>query len=170
MTIDLGGVGKGYATDRMTKLLKSSGVRAALVNFGGSSVSAIGVPPGRSGWKIALQDTEGRLRGTIRLRDTALSTSGAMGRWWIIGGKKYGHLIHPLSGVPISEPRMATVISPSATLAEALTKPLVLIGRSAIPIVEKFANAVFMVIPEKGPPLFSGQFRNQSSWIDITKP
>ena len=167
MNIDLGGIGKGYAVERMTKMLKTSGVGAALVNFGGSSMSTIGAPPGKTSWEVALQDTDGRLRGTIHLRDLALSTSGAMGRGWIIDGKKYGHLIHPLSGIPVIKLRMATVIAPSATLAEALTKPLVLVGASAMRIVEKFADAEAVVIPERGAPSFSSHFRSRSSWKEI---
>jgi thiamine biosynthesis lipoprotein len=170
MNIDLGGIGKGYAVDRMTKMLKASGVGAALINFGGSSMSAIGAPPGKTGWEIAVQDTDGRLRGAIHLRDLALSTSASMGRGWIIDGKKYGHLIHPPSGIPVTEARMATVISPSATLAEALTKPLVLIGASAMRIVEKFADCEAVVIPQSGAPSFSRHFRGRSSWEEIPRP
>ncbi len=58
MSIDLGGIGKGYAVDRMTKMLKVAGVGAALINFGGSSMSTIGAPPekraGRSPFKTAM--------------------------------------------------------------------------------------------------------------------
>jgi thiamine biosynthesis lipoprotein len=167
MNIDLGGIGKGYAVDRMTKILQASGVSAALINFGGSSMSTIGAPPGKISWEIAVQDSDGRLRGAIHLRDLALSTSASMGHGWSIDGKKYGHLIHPLTGVPITEARMATVITPSATLAEALTKPLVLIGASAMRIVEKFADCEAVVIPQSGAPSLSRQFRSRSSWKEI---
>jgi len=162
MTIDLGGIGKGYAVDRMTTMLKAAKVTAALINFGGSSMSAIGAPPGKTAWKIIVQDTNGRRRSTIQLRDLALSTSGGMGRGWIIDGKKYGHLIDPLSGIPVTEARMATVITASATLAEALTKPLVLNGSNGLGIVERFSNAEAMVIPEIGAPVFSRHFRDLS--------
>lgn len=168
MSIDLGGVGKGYAVDRVAKLLRAEGISAALINFGGSSMSAVGAPPGKMGWEIAVQDTAGRLRGVIYLRDTALSTSGSMGRWWMIDGKKYGHLIHPLSGVPMTEARMATVITPSATQAEALTKPLVLLGKSALPTIEKLLHSEAVVIPENGAPSFTEQFRSRSSWKEIS--
>jgi thiamine biosynthesis lipoprotein len=170
MNIDLGGIGKGYAVDRMTKMLKASGVGAALINFGGSSMSAIGAPPGKTSWEIAVQDTDGRLRGAMHLRDLALSTSASMGHWWPIDGRNYGHLIHPLTGLPITEARMATVITPSATLAEALTKPLVLVGISAMRIVEKFSHTEAVVIPESGAPAFSRQFRSRSSWKEIPRP
>lgn len=167
MNIDIGGIGKGYAVDRITKMLKASGVAAALINFGGSSMSAIGTPPGKSSWQIAVQDTDGRLRGAIRLRDLALSTSGSMGHWWLIDGKRYGHLIHPLTGVPVTVARMATVMTRSATLAEALTKPLILLGENALPIIEKFSDAEAVIVSASGAPSFSHQFRSRSSWKEI---
>ena len=169
MNIDLGGIGKGYAVDRMTKMLKASGVGAALINFGGSSMSAIGAPPGKKAWEIAVQDTDGRLRGAIHLRDLALSTSGSMGHWWPINGRNYGHLIHPLTGVPMTVARMATVITRSATQAEALTKPLILLGERALPIIEKFSDAEAVIVPASGAPSFSRQFRGRSAWKEIPK-
>jgi len=167
MMIDLGGIGKGYAVDRMTTMLKAANVTAALINFGGSSVSAVGAPPGKTGWEIAVQDTDGRLRGAIQLRDLALSTSGSMGRTWIISGKKYGHLIDPLTGIPVTKARMATVITPSSTLAEALTKPLILSESNGLGTVEKFPNTEAVVLPQFGAPVFSRHFRDLSFWKPI---
>jgi FAD:protein FMN transferase len=167
MNIDLGGIGKGYAVERVTQMFKAAGVSTALINFGGSSMSAIGAPPGRNGWQIAVKGTDGHLRGTIRLRDTALSTSGSMGRWWNINGKKYGHLINPLSGTPTTEARTALVVARSATRAEALTKPLVLLGKMALSTIEKFSDTEAVVMPDNGAPSFSRQFRSRSSWKEI---
>jgi len=169
MSVDLGGIGKGYAVDRVAEMLRAAGVAAALVNFGGSSISAVGAPPGKIGWEIAVQDGEKRLRGTIRLRDGALSTSGSMGRWWTIEGKKYGHLINPISGTPITEMRTAMVITPSATQAEALTKPLVVLGKGALPGVEKFSHTDAMVITATGLPVFSSQFRSRLFWKEFSE-
>lgn len=167
MSVDFGGIGKGYAVDRVTDILRGAGATAALINFGGSSISAIGAPPGKHDWEIAVQDTDNRLRGAIHLRDSALSTSSSMGRWWTIGGKKYGHLIHPMSGVPITEARTAAVISRSATQAEALTKPLVLLGKSALSTIDRFPRAQAIVLPASGAPALSRQFSSRSSWKEI---
>lgn len=169
MNIDLGGIGKGYAVDRVTENFKTAGLGTALINFGGSSISAIGAPPGRNGWEIVVKSMDDRLRGAIYLRDTALSTSGSMGRSWTISGKKYGHLIHPLSGVPITEARTALVVTRSATRAEALTKPLVLLGKMALPTIETFSDTEAVVMPDNGAPSFSRQFRSRSSWKEFSQ-
>lgn len=170
MSIDLGGIGKGYAVDRVAQRLKASGVGSALINFGGSSIFALGDPPGKRGWEIGLQGTDGGLSGVIRLRDMALSTSGSMGRFWTIGGKRYGHLIDPGSGAPVLASRLATVVTASATVAEALTKPLVLRGGKALPVATRLGGTEAVVISANGPPLFSRGFETQTHWQGIPSP
>jgi FAD:protein FMN transferase len=167
MKIDLGGIGKGYAVDLVANRVKAAGVNAALINFGGSSIYALGTPPGEQGWEIGLQGTHGRLRGVVYLRDMALSTSGSMGKFWTVGGKRYGHLIDPKSGMPVTEPRMATIVAASATTAEALTKPLALRGKNALQIVAQIPQTEAVVISENGPLFFSGGFRSKTRWQEI---
>jgi len=167
MKIDLGGIGKGYAVDRVAALLKAAGVLSGLINFGGSSIYAIGAPPGQPGWKIGIQGTNEKLRGMIYLHDMALSTSGSMGHSWVIGGRRYGHLINPKSGMPMIQARMATVITPSATVAEALTKPLVILGSKALPMAKELPQTEALVIPQRGPLLFSHGFRSKSLWQEV---
>ena len=170
MQIDLGGIGKGFAVDRIARQLKAAGVGSALINFGGSSIFALGAPPGKQSWEIGIQDTRGRLRGVIHLRDTALSTSGSMGQFWTIGGKKYGHLIDPKNGLPVSASRMATAIAWNATLAEALTKPLVLRGKDALRTVARLPGREAMIISAQGPLRFSQGFKSETRWREIPIP
>jgi thiamine biosynthesis lipoprotein len=164
MRVDLGGIGKGYAVDRIAGRLKATGIQSALINFGGSSMLAVGAPPGARGWRIGLQAANGAALGVIELRDMALSTSGSMGRFWTIGGKRYGHLIDPKSGMPVSVQRTATAIASSATEAEALTKPLVLRGAAALPLIARFPEAEAVVAAETGAPSFTRGFKTKIHW------
>lgn len=148
MMIDLGGIGKGYAVDRIVEIFRQARVRTALINFGGSSIYALGNPPGEDSWKIGLQGTNGRWVGTLHLRDRALSTSGSMGRSWKIGGKRYGHLINPKNGLPATETRLAVVTAPTATEAEALTKPLILLEKKEMTLIKRFSQAEALLISE----------------------
>jgi thiamine biosynthesis lipoprotein len=164
MKIDLGGIGKGYAVDRIAERLKAAGIKSALINFGGSSMLAVGAPPGEPGWEIGVQGTDGRLGGVLYLRGIALSTSGSMGKFWTIGGKQYGHLIDPKSGLPVRVARMATAVAPSATVAEALTKPLVLRGAAALPVIARFSDTEAVVTTATGPASFSRGFKTKTRW------
>ena len=66
--------------------------------------------------------------GVVRLNDQALSVSGSLGQWVEIGGRRYGHVLDPRSGRPLSRRRQALVVAQSATLAEALSKALLILG------------------------------------------
>jgi thiamine biosynthesis lipoprotein len=167
MKIDLGGIGKGYAVDRVADFLKRAAVTAALINFGGSSIYALGTPPDKRGWDIGIQGTDGKLRGVILLHDMGLSTSGSMGRFWTVAGNKYGHIINPKNGMPVNESRMATVISPSATAAEALSKPLGILGSGALSMTKEIPQSEAVVIPERGPLFFSSRFRSKTTWREL---
>ena len=167
MQVDVNGIAKGYAVDRVADLFRAAGVSAALINFGGSSIYALGGPPEKAGWEIGIQGTDGRLRGVIVINGMALSTSGSMGHFWFHGGKKYGHVIDPKKGFPVTESRMATVITPSATEAEALTKPLVILGNRSLTMIQKLPQAEAIVIPEQGRPFFSKDFRSKARWREL---
>lgn len=170
MSVDLGGIGKGYAVDRVAQILKEAGVHRALVNFGESSIYALGTPPGEDGWKIGVRGIDGSLMGILRLGDQALSTSGSMGRSWVIGGKRYGHLINPKSGLPVTEARMATVVAPTATEAEALTKPLVLIGKEGLTLIKSFSQTEAILLLQDRGLMISEGFSAATGFQIIQKP
>lgn len=128
--LDAGGIGKGIALDAIAAQLRARGARAAFLDFGGSSQLAIGAPEDDArGWQVAIGGADaGSVRGTIALRDAALSTSRASG-----GPTPAGPIIDPRSGAPIAAPRLATARAADATTAEAWSKALIVDGRAALP-------------------------------------
>lgn len=131
MKLDLGGVAKGYALDRMLPLLERHGIESALLNFGQSSTWAVGAPAGSAGWRLLVRGPEGRFAGLITLRDQALSVSGSQGQWVEIGSRRYGHIVDPRSGEPLTRARQAVVVSQRASLAEALSLALLVLDADA---------------------------------------
>jgi FAD:protein FMN transferase len=123
--LELGGIGKGYAADRIADLLRRLGVTSALVNFGESSIVAIGPPPGRAPWRLWVRDGE-RLDGPLALRDMALSTSASLGQTRRVAGRRIGHIIDPATGRPLVRRAQATIVARSATEAEAWSKALLI--------------------------------------------
>jgi len=97
----------------------------------------------------------------------ALSTSGSMGKFWTIAGKRYGHLIDPKNGTPVLEPRVATAVAVTATVAEALTKPLVLRGKTGIRLLASLPGTEALVISADGVLSYSAGFRSLTNWQEI---
>jgi thiamine biosynthesis lipoprotein len=125
--LDLGGVAKGFALDRMLPLLRREGIGSALLSFGQSSVWALGAPPGAPGWRLLARAPDGGFAGVVTLRDRALSVSGSLGQWSEIGGRRFGHVLDPRSGWPLTRRRQALVVGPDGALTEALSTALLIL-------------------------------------------
>lgn len=128
MALDLGGIGKGFALDRLAETLARAGARDALLSFGESSVLALGAPDGADRWRLLVRGPDGGYAGVIELRDQALSVSGSFGASERIGRRRFGHVIDPRSGRPLTEERVAVVVAPTATLAEGWSTALLVLG------------------------------------------
>lgn len=151
MAVDLGGIGKGFALDLLVPGLRAQGVRDALLNFGQSSVWALGSPPGSRGWRLLVRNPDSGFAGVVTLRDTAFSVSSSLGQWSQIGGRRYGHVVDPRTGLALTRGRQAAVVAPDATLAEAWsTALLVLPAEEGIDLVEATAGTEALLVYEDG--------------------
>lgn len=131
--LNLGSIGKGYALDRCHELLRESGVEDYLVHGGTSSVLAHGIRRDgtpRDGWEVGVPHPlrPDRRIGTVHLNGEALGTSGAAFQAFFHEGKKYGHVLDPRTGQPATSVLSATVIAPTAALADALATACYVMG------------------------------------------
>ena len=149
--LDFGGIAKGWALDRACERLRAAGVTRALLSFGASSIAAIGAAPGFDGWGIALSDGAGGFAGTVQLRDRSLSTSGALGQWVEVGGRRFGHVIDPRSGQPLERARVAFVLAADGARAEALSKALLILHREGLELVEAQGAEGLALDPDEEP-------------------
>jgi thiamine biosynthesis lipoprotein len=131
MSVNLGGVAKGYALDSLLPLLDAHGVDAALLNFGQSSTWARGAPPAAEGWRLLVRGPDGGFAGIVTLRDQALSVSSSLGQFTEIEGQRYGHILDPRTGQPLVRARQTLIVAPRADLAEALSKALLVLEAEA---------------------------------------
>jgi FAD:protein FMN transferase len=164
MRIDLGGIGKGYAVDRGIDILKARGVQRALVTAGGDS-RIIGDRMGRP-WLVAIRhpDNPSKVVTRIPLSDAAVSTSGDYERYFDEDGVRYHHIIDPHTGHSASKVRSATVIGPTATQTDGMSKTAFVLGaEKALEIINRMPeyDAVF-VLPD-GKMLYSNGLRPAAS-------
>ena len=121
--VDLGGVAKGYALDRVRDAARRRASRRRCLSFGQSSTWAIGRPPDSR--RLAPARARARTAASRACSRCAIARSrspAALGQWNEIGGRRYGHVIDPRSGEPLTRGREALVVTRDATLAEALSQ------------------------------------------------
>jgi thiamine biosynthesis lipoprotein len=150
VTLDLGAVGKGYGIDRAVELLEDAGIENALIHGGTSTAFGLGTPDGENGWRVALRNPlaeEGVSLGEVTLRDLALSVSAPHGKAFREGDRLYGHVLDPRTGEPTRGAALAAVGHPSATLTDALSTALLVLGSQGLELLaRRYPDADFLVI------------------------
>ena len=130
MGIDLGGIGKGYAGQRVHDILAENGVSSALMELGGN-ICLLGTKPDGSLWRVAIMspfDTSDRV-GVIEAKDVSIVTSGGYQRYFEEDGTTYHHIIDPSTGFPADSGLMSvTIVCSDGLLADALSTALFVMG------------------------------------------
>ncbi len=160
MRIDLGGIGKGYAVDRGIEILKARGVQHALVSAGGDS-RIIGDHMGRP-WLVAIRhpDDPQKVVTRIPLSDVAMSTSGDYERYFDEGGIRYHHIIDPRTGHSASKVRSATILAPTATQTDGMSKTAFVLGpEKTLEIINRMPDFDAVFITPDGKVLYSNGLR-----------
>jgi len=133
MEIDFGGIGKEYAVDRAIDLARAHSSAPVLVNLGGD-LRVSGSRQDGSAWHVAIEDVDraGAAAGLLELSKGALATSGDSYRHVLKDGVRYGHILNPKTGWPITNaPRSVTVHADTCTEAGLLAKLALLRGAGA---------------------------------------
>jgi len=132
--IDLGGIAKGYAIDLAVEAMRGLKVRGGLVLCGGD-MRVFGETEHGRPWTITIGDPRSAQSkepaATIEVNDVAVSTSGASRRFFVIGQRRYSHILNPSTGWPVSAPIQVTVIAPKGVQSDAWSKPLCVLGEKA---------------------------------------
>lgn len=147
VSVDFGGIAKGYAADKIAEILKSNGHKNGYVNVGTSSLNLLSVEslgirhPEKSGEKLLDIDLSD-------ITDISVSTSGTYEKYYEKDGKTYSHIIAPDTGYPADTGVLSvTVLNKDGTLADAITTALCLCthdynnekNSELISLIKKFA-------------------------------
>ncbi|MGN0358715.1 MAG: FAD:protein FMN transferase [Candidatus Fimousia sp.] len=130
MMLDIGAVGKGYASDLAAQILRDNGINSALLDFGGN-IQTVGEKPDGSPWRIGVRDPlSSDTLGVLEISNMAVVTSGNYERYFIgEDGKQYGHIIDPVTCYPVENGLASvTVISEEGRLCDALSTSLFVMG------------------------------------------
>jgi len=156
MRIDLGGIGKGYAVDRGIAILQSLGVQHAVVTAGGDT-RIIGDRFGKP-WIVGIRNPDDKSKVVTRmpLVDTAMSTSGDYERFFDEDGVRYHHIINPHTGHSASLVRSATILGPTATETDGLSKTAFVLGpEKALEIINRMPQFDAIFVCNDGRVLYS---------------
>jgi len=134
MRIDLSGIAKGYAVDRIAEFLDGEAIETYLVEIGGE-LRARGRKLDGSPWKVAVErPLAGRrsVQQIMRLEDAAVATSGDYRNYFEEQGRQYSHILDPRRGRPAAAPLASvTIVARTATYADAMATALMVLGPSA---------------------------------------
>ena len=127
MTLDFGGIGKGFAAQRASDIMVGSGHACHLVAVAGDLVAGPVAPPGAPGWKVLKEDGLGEPLHLVLLGE-AISTSGDLEQFIEIDGVRHSHIIDPRTGRALSNRTAACVRGPDGATCDALATALCVAG------------------------------------------
>jgi len=166
MTIDLGGIAKGYAVDRAFELLKGLGYRNLVVNAGGDLRVGESKPDGP--WSIGIQhprDPE-KIMARISVSDTAVATSGDYEKFFIHQDKRYHHILNPRSGFPAEGCQSVTVLHNEGATADALATAIFVLGsEKGYALCQRLEGVDCLIVDKHGKSTFSLNLKDRISFI-----
>ncbi len=154
MSIDLGGLAKGYVAEEAVEVLRAAGLTSALVEAGGD-ICTLGRRGDGQPWVTAVRNPETEdgwpFIALLRVADGAVATSGSYARYVEIEGKRYTHVLDPRTGWPETTVTSATVIGPEATSADWLATTLTVLGPAeGIELIEFLAGYECLIVTGHG--------------------
>ena len=130
MEIDLGGIVKEYAADRVAAVLREHDVQHALINLGGD-IHILGPHASGKSWNVGIHHPRipNSSIATIKLTQGALATSGDYERYFEAKGKRYCHILNPKTGWPVEDLQSVTICADSCLIAGSLATITMLLGK-----------------------------------------
>jgi len=165
MTIDLGGIAKGYAVDKAFELLRDLGYKNLIVNAGGDLRVGGSKPEGP--WSIGIQhprDSE-KIMARISVSDKAVATSGDYEKFFIHQGKRYHHILNPKNGFPAEKCQGVTVLHNEGATADALATAIFVLGpEKGYSVCQKQEGVDCLIVDKEGKFTFSPSLKDRISF------
>jgi len=159
MRIGLGGIAKGYAVDRAMQVIRDRGVRNAIVQLGGD-IRLQGKRDGQL-WDVGIQHPRERdgFIGKISLSNISISTSGDYEKYFVVNGKRYHHIIDPVTGYPARLCQSVTIVAPDTMTSDALSTTVFVLGpEKGMRLIERLKGIEGLIIDMNGKLIYSTGF------------
>ncbi|MCL6460155.1 MAG: FAD:protein FMN transferase [Gorillibacterium sp.] len=149
-SLDLGGIGKGFASDKFLEVFREFGISSAFTNIGGN-VAALGTKPDGSPWSVGIRHPrqDNRLMGAVSVADKAVVTSGDYQRYFVDReGKRRHHILNPSTGYPSESGVISvTIVADNATTADALSTIVFVAGmKKGLELLKNFPGTEVILI------------------------
>ena len=174
MAFDLGGAAKGAALDNAVRAAKNAGAENFILNLGGN-IAAFGKnKDGKDFFEVGIQSPRKgeKIFSTIKLSNSFCATSGDYERFVILNGKKYSHIMNPLTGYPVQNMYSATVAAEKGIDSDIYSTACFILGKSKVEEFAKTAkiNQLFLIFPaEDNSKLLSLIIKNNHITKEVTK-
>ncbi|MBR6510387.1 MAG: FAD:protein FMN transferase [Clostridia bacterium] len=164
MSLDIGAIAKGYATERIAKELEKSGVTGYLLNVGGN-VRTIGNKADGTKWTVGIENPNGNdYLAYLKLNGESVVTSGSYQRFYYVDGKPYHHIINPNTLMPAAYYLSVSIICDDSGLADALSTALFCMPQSdGLSLIKSLDGVEAMWVDKNGKKTFS------PDWKDLEK-
>lgn len=152
MKIGFGATGKSYSADKTKALMQQLGVQAGIINASGD-IALWGTQPDGSAWTVGIADPfqSGEVLKVLKLRNTAIVTSGDYQKFVEFGGKRYSHIINPKTGYPSTGLTSVTITGENAETANGLSTSVMVLGKEkGLRLLKKFPSYQYLIIEDNG--------------------
>lgn len=152
MKIGFGSIGKGYAADKTRELMISKGVKAGIINASGD-MNTWGTQPDGKPWTVGITNpvNKNKVFAVFPLRESAVVTSGSYEKYVLLNGKRYTHIINPVTGYPATGLSSVTVMGPSAEMANGFSTAIMVLGKDVgLNLINQFPNLSCIIVTDSG--------------------
>lgn len=167
MKIGFGSIGKGYAADKARELMEFKGVKAGIVNASGD-LTTWGIQPNGKEWTIGITNPFDldKFVKIFSMKREAVTTSGNYEKFIELNGKRYSHIINPVTGYPATGLVSVTVFGPSAEMANGFSTSIIVLGKEAgLQLINQYPEYSCLMITDKGKIFKSKKFKRKAASI-----
>ena len=164
MSLDVGAIAKGYATEKTAQWMEKEGINGYLLNVGGN-IRTVGVRPDGKKWQVGLENPDGDPNDPyteiLEISEMSVVTSGSYQRFYTVDGKNYHHIIDKDTLMPATGYKMVSVITQSSAVGDALSTALFCMDiEEGKEVIKNFENTYVLWVKENGEKVYSKGFKD----------